>query len=266
MSKSIKYSLYLAAALAVMASPILWRSLATRYKVHAASNPQPVTVQQHNEITGPNVGKAAILELRTVAVRSDGSRVDVTREPRKGWITREISFANGTVQTVYDDVKTVSTSQVSSAEMQNHWKTLPDPQASCAAPINGVKPPHPSVVKGTEVRLGIPVVRIFTGSNLTVWMAPSLGCLALEHSVDWDSSHPGTNLSELKVDTVTLGDPDPALFSIQPTYTEMLPSQAQALHLRFASVPDTAVQKMVAQTTTTADQFYLSHRPTALGK
>lgn len=266
MSNLAKHCLYVSAAVVVAAFPIAWRFAVIHYKVHAASNPQPATIQQHTEVTGPTAGNAAILEVRTIALRSDGSRADVTREPRKGWVMRRLSFSNGIMQTVYDDVQTVSTSQMSGVEMQNRWKASPDPAANCATSINGIHQPHPSTVLGTDSRFGVPVVKVLNGSDLTVWMAPSLGCVILEHSVDWEPSHPGTNKSELKVDSITRGEPDSSLFRVPSTYTEMPPSQAKALHLRFAHVPDSAVQKLSAQAATNEDPFYLSHRPTASGK
>ncbi len=266
MSRVRKHCLLAAAAVAVAVTPIAWRFVRIQYKVHAATSPQPATIEQHTEITGPNAGKAAVIEVRTIALRSDGSRADIIREPRKGWIMRRLSFADGKMQTVYDEVKSVSTSQLSAAENQNRWKASPEPSANCATPISGNRQPHPSVVLGRDSRFGLPVVKIRNESNLTLWMAPSLGCVALDYAVDWDSAHPGTNTSVLKLDSVTLGEPNASLFDVPATYAEMLPSQAEALHLRYASVPESGVQKLVANVAATDDRFYASHRPPVSGR
>jgi hypothetical protein len=225
LTRVTKHTICLIAVLAAAATPILWRTVRISYKLYAASNPQPFTVRQHDEITGPH-GTGVIVELRAIAVRSDGSRVDLTLEPRKGWRSRRIAFASGVEQTVYDEVKAVSTFQLSAAEHRNHMKSQLDPGANCLAPINGVQPPRPSVLQATEIRAGIQVVRILNGSGITQWRAPALGCVMLEHFVDWDPAKPGTQTTLLKADSVTLGEPDPALFNVPSDYSEMLPSKA----------------------------------------
>lgn len=262
MSKLQKHILCIAAVLILAASPIFWRFVSVRYRVRAATNPQPFTIQQHNEITGPRVGQSAVFEIRTIAVRSDGSRADLTKEPRKGWITRDLEFSNGKIQKIYDEVKVFSTMQLSPSENDSRLKSRRDLSSNCLTPIGGKsREARPSRLLGSDMRFGISVVKVFTGSNLTVLMAPSLGCVTVEHVVDWDASKPATNKSELKVDSINLGEPDSSLFEVPVDYKQVLPSQAEAFHLQFAKVPDSAVQKNAAQVAAHEDPFYLSHRP-----
>jgi len=201
------------------------------------------------------------LEVRTTAVRGDGARVDVNREPRKRWIQRDLAFSAGLRQTVYDDVKAVSTTQLSTDEYQRQLLMTADPNSDCVNSVTGKQLDlRPSRVEGHEIRAGIPVVKVLNGSGILVWQAPSLACLALEHFIDWDPAHPGTNTSALKVDSVTQAEPDPSLFAVPADYQEMLPAQARALHLRFGGVPEDHVQTLVAQMSKT-DTFYSTHRP-----
>ena len=44
----------------------------------------------------------------------------------KGWIIRELRFASGKLQTVYDEVKTVSTVQLSPAEIRSSQNAMLD--------------------------------------------------------------------------------------------------------------------------------------------
>jgi hypothetical protein len=260
MTRTTKHILGAAIAAAAALTPVAWRMGRVHDKLYAASNPPPFTIQQHYEVTGPHVGAAAVFELRTIALRSDGARVNLVKEPRKGWVSRDLRFSNGVLQTVYDDVRAVVTVQLSASEQQNRRAMDLDPAANCALSLSGEHGAHPSTVQGQEERFGIPVSRVLNGNNLTLWMAPSLGCTALEHFVDWDSAHPGTNTSRLKLDSVTLAEPDAALFAVPSNYAEMPPSQATALHMRFGAVPEDAVQKFVAQAAKN-DSFYLAHRP-----
>ena len=80
-----------------------------------------------------------------------------------------------------------------------------------------------------------------------------LSCVNAAHFVDWNPAKPGTNTSALKVDSITLGDPDPALFSVPVGYSEMLPSIAMEQRLRASNIPEAAVQKIVAGYKTTED-------------
>ena len=68
------------------------------------------------------------------------------------------------------------------------------------------------------------------------------------------------------MDSITRGEPDTSLFSVPSSYVEMLSSQAKALCLRFADVPESAIQRPSAQAAANEDPFYLAHRPTGPSK
>jgi hypothetical protein len=44
----------------VAALPFAWRYAAARYRVHAASNPQQATIQQHYEVTNHRLKAVAL--------------------------------------------------------------------------------------------------------------------------------------------------------------------------------------------------------------
>ena len=261
MSKVSKHLIGIAAVALVAVAPTSLRRALVQQRLYAAAKPvQPFTIQQHDEVKETNVGYAANIEVRTIAVRGDGSRVQVIREPGKGWVSREIRFITGLYQTVYDEVRVVSTVQLTTEEQLRRLNSPADPANNCLTTMDGTQAKSVNVLQGEESRFGIRVNRILQGDGFTVWKAPSLGCTTVEHYVDWKPAHPGTNTSRLLVDSIVLGEPEPNLFTVPGDYLELPPSQAVERHLRFASIPESGVQRLV-DNWAKRDPYYASHRP-----
>ena len=83
-----------------------------------------------------------------------------------------------------------------------------------------------SVLKGMETIGGYSAARIEMkqgGQTWTMWFAPALGCAQLQQRVEV-----GTSVTEQRLESILVGEPDPALFRVAETVKEMPPSQYYA--------------------------------------
>jgi hypothetical protein len=244
-------------------APFIVRRVWVQHKIYAASSPvQPFVLQQHLEVVNKDIGFSASPETRTIAMKSDGTRVDVIREAKKGWTTREIRYSDGLYQMIYDDAKVLSSYRYTPDEMFHRLNGAADPNSGCSVSVNGVaaKPPH--ILQGYETKVGLRVSRVLDSNGFVKWHAPALKCVEMEHFMDWNPDKPGTNTSHLLADSVTLKEPDSILFTVPGDYTELSPSKAVEKHLRASVVPipESGIQQLVANWAQ-RDSFYATHRP-----
>lgn len=216
--------------LAVVGSLTVW--LGTRTIVAEQLAPLAVTVSyletHFSDPAGVPVGK----NVRTLAVRSDGSRVEprvVTAADGRLYTQKVIVDVGRKKRIVVEGVtESLITTGLSDAELERLAKpggACIDPQAKPGPTILGYRTVQ------REIRTPIFVVQ--------EWRAPELGCLMLRQTYSRPQADGSLRLVlECTAAELAFGEPDPALFQ-PPDWPETAPSQAlERYRLKFG-LPDT---------------------------
>jgi hypothetical protein len=164
-------------------------------------------------------GQFVKVEQSTVAVRSDGSKVESRLFTIGGIEAEQKTISDLTLRRSVDVeglTQSVTTYPMSSAELRQAriraTRTCPGDADS----------PH-------EILLGYSVVKttLHQGDRrIESWMAPDLNCFILKQSVYGKSADAPSTITEAH--SLVVGEPDPLLFSIPRGYRERSPSQVDA--------------------------------------
>ncbi len=206
----------------------------------AASAPvavTPYTVKTESYgYTGHPAGK--LFERRTDARRSDGAMVlagDLFPGTRYEHGARTLSLPDGTAVTLVDSLRAkITWPRASAVRVAQVRSALLSPPGNCAYGDDTF------LGKGTVGDRPVDIVRgPLTGSNqLTSWRDPALGCVVLQargETVQPDGKR--TVISETKLVSLNIGEPDPSLFYLGAAYTEMSPSEVLHVQTERNGVP-----------------------------
>lgn len=207
------------------------RREAIKVKLARVSVIPPFTAHFSEHYTAKN-GEKKLGMKTTYARRSDGSWMALTQFfVHKGIEdkTREIFLMTGRMARVGDYIRSVTTHQISEAELLKHRVYERDPSTNCTQFYSGETERGQTLTGQYELIHGFNTVQIIyesTSRRLTVWKAPSLGCIILKRLAEFRErgSQGLSNPSELVVDSIQTGEPDSAYFEIPPTYEEVAPS------------------------------------------
>lgn len=217
------------------------------------------TLQGTERVTSP--AGAHLASRITAARRTDGSEVfkrEVFQRSggNKTLSAREIILKSGHRADVDDHPQSVSTVKLPADDFVKQQALRRDPAADCKTLIDlSAQIAEAEVAVGEETMHGIRVVRILrdtSHSPMTEWLAPTLNCAQLRRVAEFKT--PGTNISgssELIVDTVLIGDPDPSLF-------EERRRKAEAF---FRATRKPGDDQYYAKVFARQDAYYLRNRP-----
>jgi len=245
----------------VAAALFLGPNLLTRLRIAAAADSIPeftlTQVQTSVGANSPNEDKP--MEERTIAAAATGLMARVTRNLVVGFTKREVfDPVSGLQREIYDDSKTYSTVKLSVNEVQAKLQRRINPDSGCSAVMDG----HAPIATGTQTDLGNGTflgisVRQFkydftNGVFLTTYLAPSLACESLFSQYVM----PSNGVATVKTLTVTIGTPDPSLFSISNDYNERSYTASFLAHMKASGMPQVVTPGLEKM-----DEFYNTHRP-----
>lgn len=170
-----------------------------------------------------------LFSKETVARRSDGATVRINSMAglvglQSGETERHIVFLDGREMAAFDGVSSVIRfPRLSTGAISIQKQKILNPPANCIFP--GQTLVRYESLQGyttAVVRIG-PIGQ----KEITAWYAPTLGCEKLQYRVEG----PGANgsqqiLSETKLVSLSIGEPDPRLFEVPESYASVAPSQA----------------------------------------
>jgi hypothetical protein len=204
-----------------------------------------------NEVKFNSNGVASHKETYLVGFRADGSNMTDYH--------RTLSTGQATEVKMVEDVKSgrrvavdYATESTSTYPLPSNYSAVIAKQASACGAAAGSSEP---LILGYHVVLVHDAHTYGNGaSNMRDhWEAPELNCFALR-SVEFATKRPGENAphNEAEVTNITLGEPDPTLFSIPQNFVERSPSERHAeFERRFG---------LHAPTPPQADDVYFSSR------
>jgi hypothetical protein len=178
-------------------------------------------------------------EVETQAQRSDGATVTVATlyfPPRvRPRTIRVIKLPDGTWVRLVDAVSAKSTCRpkrrevAPARETSSYGRRPPD----CLGPLDKLL--------GQTVLFGqkVDIVKTWDhGSAGQEWLAPGLGCKELQwQNADLQLDGSRRISLEGKLASFTLGEPDPRLFNLGTTYTEVKPSDLLRREMKVAGLP-----------------------------
>ncbi|MGH9682981.1 MAG: hypothetical protein ACRD4S_05155 [Candidatus Acidiferrales bacterium] len=202
---------------------------------------------------------ARVLALTSVfARRSDGATSTRNQSfDQLGHDTgdgRVIDFSDGSEAWVFDDVASVVKSPAPPALLMARARG-----AARNAASNCLYPGETLV--GQEQIQGFlaDVVKLKPVGNaeMTVWLAPELGCAALEtRSSDRQPDGTVKPAGETDLVSVTMGEPDRSLFEVPSNYASVMPSEAMRKSIEHSGLPWTDMAEAEAQR---SDAAYTRH-------
>jgi hypothetical protein len=171
-------------------------------------------------------GKAVEWAKTTIAKRGDGSVAVIESVPPLSAHTfeRNLKFTDGKSVTVYDSIKAKTTwPRLSQDEIAGLLQTTFARDCDVRAPSKFLRFDH---LRGQDVAV---IQNAAEGYVVTRWMAPALACRDLYYRIEAPGPDGKMALqSETRLDKLVIGEPDPDLFEIGASYTEMKPSAASA--------------------------------------
>lgn len=176
-----------------------------------------------------------VIDRRTVAVRSDGSRVEFlpVRPLDSGLKVRKVQYIDGRAMLAADMLTWKATQTLKPTAVAAYKASLTQQPKNCTA--NG------EVYKGDDVVSGQRVAITTFNSSLWVttrWKAYDLGCFALKVQIEDRQEGGSLRLrSETKAVSLQLGEPDASMFDDVATYIEHRPSEIQLELLHMVGVP-----------------------------
>ena len=189
--------------------------LAIKVKAQAAAQSAVITytLQQREVVTGDQ-GKVVIDETRVLAQRGDGTTVEIGNIP------------GGHVKSVESGTVYVS---VTATDINNNVFTMGSGQPRITPTGRGcISLNSRAPVVGNETLLGYPVVHTRVQDDVMIddrWFVKSLDCLVLRQVITWlDNGQPIAGQDIRQATSVTLGDPDPALFTLPANPVEVRPA------------------------------------------
>lgn len=175
--------------------------------------------------TAPDNTTAQLASRRTFARRQDGSEtwVDVVRSGKDGdfQVLRRIEFANGQAQTLIDSIKGRLSGYVDRDRLERRLASITSPPEGCLEPFEKKV--------GVEKLFGIEF-QVTEGSDgnarKRTWKALSLGCFNAQLQQDKKIGETWQTVLDVKLVSLTPGEPNSQLFSEGDKYREMTPTQS----------------------------------------
>lgn len=181
-----------------------------------------------------------LTSVTTTARRSDGTTVELNSvgDPSLGIDARRITYGDGRSVSMVDAVgaKTTWPKPPDEDVLELH-RLLLNPPSNCV--FEG------EIFEGSATVLGHPVKVVkslrLPGKTVTEWRAPDLACYRLQYRLEAKQQDSSLILeAEGKAQSLTMGDPDAALFNDGATYAERKPSEIQHLVLEKMNIPENA--------------------------
>jgi hypothetical protein len=179
----------------------------------------PLTVER----TQQSFGNAGVLEERVIeAIRSDGSTVKITQHRRADGTLMEIrdivDLTEGRKVVVASSTQSTTTYTYTDEEIR-HMRSR---QFSCHGQATTDDIMGFSVVEVTTDRIGAPG----TYYRDVARHAPDLGCIVLDGQlIQLEPDGSERIVKQTQVVRLSLGDPDPAYFSVPANYRELTPAE-----------------------------------------
>lgn len=187
----------------------------------------PFTVKMHSAI-----GEAGRPETRRdlyyrEAFRADGSSLWANLDSKLQTTARRIQLVReGRQVTTAEPVRLKSTVRVRDWAVA-HWKSR-HRDSSCTGRVFGAVA---LAAIGDATVLGVAVLKFREDTpraTVEVWRAPSLNCYRLFERFEWKSQGAVVSTTTNTAISITVGDPDPALFQVPDSFREVKPSEAAA--------------------------------------
>lgn len=229
------------AVVAIAAAGYAGHSLMRHYMAVQIVNAQVKVTPFRAELIGYSYEKGGGGEyaFRRVAARTaEGARVlleNTARMPADSF-ARKVEFPDGRFVSVADFLKMKATGQLTTEDIANRRRALSRMPADCSLFRN-------DKVIGSASAHGEPLVTIQhldpKGLRYTVLRAPRLSCL----DVAWTYEKPGdggtyTKLSEARLVSLAVQEPEAALFDPGSDYREAPPSEIQRTFAKSIGVTD----------------------------
>jgi hypothetical protein len=216
---------FLAAAAFGMGSFYLVQALVIQRVASAQTPASPfVLVREGYDFDGDPAGRLTLRQ--TEGLRSDGATVlaeDIMPDSPGGHSARRVTLPDGTVVTLIDALGIKSTWPRLSAEQLAQRKSF-----LLHPPENCIKPGETLVgFEALDGRHAAVVKEPLTGNTqVTAWRDSTLGCATLQLN-DERVQPDGTRklVAQSRLVSLSLDEPDPALFDTGAGYTEMKPSE-----------------------------------------
>lgn len=225
-----------------------------------ASTPYTVSVvERHMRYQGKSVTTSPIYDRTiTYARSSDGSYVEKTVARAGAKVTTERTiYSTRTKQFIHviDEVASKSTVPLSDSLLKNRRLLKESATRECAVST------YPGIrVVGHEVQNGLDVVHLTFGTSVVkteVWAAPTLDCQPIRWTrITYDRTGKPIHQYERVTQSLTVAEPDPAIFDVPEAYIERLPSQI--LTMQRGDKPGAAASTCDRNFGDREDQGYLS--------
>ena len=197
------------------------------------TNPQPFYLEQtQGSRSASGIGQwTAEASLFVTARRADGTTVRIVsrgRDATHRLRMRDVFFADGRSITVYDTLKLKTT--WSNGRYGLFGDGIHNDTATCSSPAFdelGQPFEHSDGLQSVEGELVVVTTGTSGGYGFISWRAPNLACEELYYRAEkLDPDAAPVVTVERKTTKLVLGDPDPQLFAVDPSFAETKPSEA----------------------------------------
>jgi hypothetical protein len=204
-----------------------------------------------------SAGDLKIFSREFVARRHDGTTSVVeTDELDKLPPLRKVATLDGTMIWLLDSAKVKSSyPKLVNGEARAVIERVTKPRPDCGVGVSaGVSAGGYDVVSGQKTVVG--TSKLPGNRTLKFWLAPDLTCEMVRFVQSLDDS--GIILTEGRLLTLTIGEPDPRLFDLGDTHLEVMPSELRSRQFRTAGLEMSAGER---QALVGIDHEYLQRSP-----
>jgi hypothetical protein len=189
-----------------------------------------------------------LFQQRIQARRSDGAEVDENNvgPMNSGLMIRNVTYTDGKTVSVIDSLQIKTTRPGFPEKWVGHMQALSRMQARGCVGGNEILMGRDNISGQYVVIVGPSPIPSPEGPDglpwqITQWRAPNLGCQTLMYQMDKKRTDGSWQLmTKSKVVSLTVGEPDPQLFSDPSTYTELNTSDFQNRVLQKEGSPPAA--------------------------
>jgi hypothetical protein len=138
--------------------------------------------------------------------------------------------AKGESMQIYENLQIYNVIRQGQFRPESTMKRLGDPSSECAATIDGRANEQAGRKIGEETLLGYRTIKYYRSNgpagNRTTWLAPELGCFAVQTETVWAPGRSGSGSCTLQVtERIQVGAPAPSAFEPPPTFRQVKPSE-----------------------------------------
>lgn len=208
--------------------------VAGRWVFHQFSTPDPVRASQpiqpftmgQDIYTFKRLATGELASRRTVARRSDGTEaeIDVVKAGDSGefQVLRKVEFADGSAMTLIESINSKLSGFVDRRRLDRRLQRMTSPPTDC---IQG-----PEKVVARETLYGHEFL-VLEGSDDRAkrrsWQSPALGCAVMQMiQEEKDAAGKWNRTTQVVLNRLTKGEPDPQFFVAGEKFKEMTPTEA----------------------------------------